>query len=152
MESPSKARSIALRGSYSASLSNNASTASVVLLREPLGHPEGLPLTPFVKPASLPSAFLRFPQSSGFSVPTRFPSYGPPHKHAPIAQADAIHPDRFDGLAGEPPNETRRRVEQVAGRPSRIRRVASPGVEKSAAIIELEPPFGVRHVRQPLRV
>jgi hypothetical protein len=44
--SPSSAFSTALRLSASASPSSNASTAIVVLLREPLGRPAGLPLLP----------------------------------------------------------------------------------------------------------
>ena len=48
--SPSNARSIAFRVRASASPSNNASMASVALLRAPLGRPEGLPDWPGLKP------------------------------------------------------------------------------------------------------
>jgi hypothetical protein len=56
-----------------------------------------------------------------------------------------VRPQRRDTLADQPPDESRRHVEQVAGHPSQRRRILAPGVEKPPAVVEGAPPLGFRH-------
>ena len=56
-----------------------------------------------------------------------------------------VRPQRRDTLADQPPDESRRHVEEVAGHPSQRRRILAPGVEKPPAVVEGAPPLGFRH-------
>jgi hypothetical protein len=69
-----------------------------------------------------------------------------PSNDASVAQSRLILPDGFDPHTGEPPDEARGHVEQIARRPAHVGRFVSPCVEKLAAVIEGDPPLGVRHM------
>ena len=74
------------------------------------------------------------------------------HDRAPVAQSRAIRANGLDARAGQAPREARRHVEQLARRPAHFGRFSSLCVEKPAAVIEDEPPFGLRHVERFLMI
>jgi hypothetical protein len=60
--------------------------------------------------------------------------------------------DGFNVFTIETPNEARPRLGKLGGRPSKLRRFASPLVEKTPAVFESNPPLGFGHARGPLVV